>query len=129
MKESFPSKHAKLDGAEEFEVAAGKGSFDREAEWGKATAELEELLSGTQIDADVPAEFEYVAKLEKVLAEDLNPDRNPEVDNSKRFVAMAASTLLDKTLREDMSQMQFEKWSLYKMKRKARSMGVSGIAE
>lgn len=130
MKESFPSKNSGLDGAEEFEVAAGTEGFDREAEWEKATAELNELLGNTEIDADVPAEYELVAKLEKVLAEDLNPEVNPEVDNSKRFVVMAASSLLDKALREDLSQAQFEKWSLIKMKKRtAKMLGQAGLTE
>ena len=87
------------------------------------------MLDSTKLDETVPAEYELVAKLEQLLANDLNPEVNPEVDNSKRFVVMAASSLLDKALREDMSQRQFEKWSLYKMKRKAKMMGVTGIAE
>ena len=127
MNESFPTNNAKLDGADE--VAAGKEGFDREAEWEKAAAELQTLLDSTKLDETVPAEYELVAKLEQLLANDLNPEVNPEVDNSKRFVVMAASSLLDKALREDMSQRQFEKWSLYKMKRKAKMMGVTGIAE
>ena len=129
MNESFPTNNAKLDGADEFEVAAGKEGFDREAEWEKAAAELQTLLDSTKLDETVPAEYQLVAKLEQLLANDLNPEVNPEVDNSKRFVVMAASSLLDKALREDMSQRQFEKWSLYKMKRKAKMMGVTGIAE
>lgn len=119
-RESFPKpiQETALDGAEALEVAAAKEGFDSEAEWERAHEVLEGMLDTTEIDPDIPEEFILVAKLEKLLAEDLNPDFDPEVDNSMRFIAMAASSLYDKALREDMSQKQFEDWSTLKMKKR-----------
>lgn len=132
MKESFPKskQETNLDGAEVLEVAASKEGFDSEAEWERAQMQLKEKLDTVEIDEDIPVEFQLVAKLEKLLAEDLNPDFDPEIDNSMRFVAMAASSLYDKVLREDMSQKKFEEWSTFKMnKRMHQMMRERGIPE
>lgn len=124
MKESFPKSNQEtgLDGAEALEVAASKEGFDGEAEWEKAGVLLQEMLDVIEVDPSIPVEFIEVARLEKLLAEDLNPDFNSEVDNSMRFVAMATSALYDKALREDLSQKQFEEWSTFKMKKRMEEM-------
>jgi hypothetical protein len=132
MKESFPKSKQEtgLDGAEVLEVAASKEGFDSEAEWEKAQVQLEEMLDVVEVDEDIPEEFLIVAKLEKLLNEDLNPDFDPEVDNSMRFVAMTASAMYDKALREDMSQKKFEEWSTIKInKRMHKMMSERGIPE
>lgn len=135
MKESFPKPSQEkssdeLDGAEVLEVAASKEGFDSEVVWEEAKTQLEGMLDTVEVDPDIPEEFTTVAKLEKLLTEDLNPDFNPEVDNSMRFVAMTASAMYDKALREDLSQKKFEDWSAIKMKKRMqRMMRERGVPE
>lgn len=127
MKENFPNviqeiNPNELDGAEVLEIATNREGFDSEAVWRDAGKQLEAMLDAMEIDPTLPVEFIQVAKLEKLLAEDLNPSHNPAIDNSMRFVAMAASAMYDKALREDLSQRQFEDWSTFKMKKRMKDM-------
>jgi hypothetical protein len=136
MKESFPTNGG-LTPDEEFEVAAAKaemteGGFDRNAEWAKANAQLDEMLAEVVVDTvnedgeAIPEDFIEGLKLWRLL----KGFEGSDVHNGMRFVAEAAASRYGILTREQMSQRQFEDFNIFlikdKMKQAMEKAGIGG---